>query len=306
MKKTTKRESFTIRVREPFSFRLTVKKPAGWNWITPQEIVEKNRFWSTLRLKDEKLLGIKLIQRKNEVEAIIYSDIELTKEQANEVFNILKIGLGADVDLNAFYKIAKEDNVLKLLIQDLYGMKPYFANSVFERALLAICLQMAPIKRSYEMLDCIIDNYAEYLSFDGKTLKHWPSPSRLRNVTEKELKEKCRLGYRAKFINELSRFNRIPDIIDLWEKPTDEAIKELIKLPGIGKYSAGVILTKNTFPIDVWSSSIFHKLFFGKAPDKPRQVIEKVIEEADRRYNKWKWEAFAYVLNSLPRLEPII
>ncbi|MFB0563639.1 MAG: hypothetical protein ACETWM_20765 [Candidatus Lokiarchaeia archaeon] len=306
LKKITQRESFIIRVREPFSFSLTVKKPAGWNWITPYEMVEQNRFWSTLRLKDEKLLGIKLIQRKNEVEAIIYSDIEITKEQANEVFNILKIGLGADVDLNAFYKIAKEDNVLKLLIQDLYGMKPYFANSVFERALLAICLQMAPIKRSYEMLDCIIDNYAEYLSFDGKTLKHWPSPNRLRNVTEKELKEKCKLGYRAKFINELSRFNQIPNIIDLWEKPTDEAIKELIKLPGIGKYSAGVILTKNTFPIDVWSSSIFHKLFFGKAPDKPREVIEKVIEEAEKRYKKWKWEAFAYVLNALSRLEPIL
>jgi hypothetical protein len=43
-----------------------------------------------------------------------------------------------------------------------------------------------------------------------------------------------------------------------------------------------------------------------KTPDKPREVIEKVIEEAERRYKEWKWEAFAYVLNALPRLELII
>ncbi|MGQ9721629.1 MAG: hypothetical protein ACUVXA_09950, partial [Candidatus Jordarchaeum sp.] len=83
----------------------------------------------------------------------------------------------------------------------------------------------------------------------------------------------------------------------------DEAIKKLIKLPGIGKYSAGVNLTKNTFPIDVWSSSIFHKLFFGKTPNKTREVIKNVVEETERRYKKWKWEAFAYVLNALPSLD---
>jgi len=306
LKKVTERENFVIRVKEPFSFSLTIKKPAGWNWITPYEVMEQNKFWSTLRLKSGKLLGVKLTQRKRGIEAIIYSYEEVPEEQANEALNTLKIGLGADVDLNEFYGIAKKDRVLKHVIQDLYGMKPYFASSVFEKALLAICLQMAPIRRSNEMLDCIIDNYGENLNFDEKNLKHWPSPSRLKSVTEKELKEKCKLGYRAKFINELSKVNQIPDIPELWGKPTEVAIKELTTLPGIGKYSAGVILSKNTFPIDVWSSNIFHKLFFRKAPDKPREVIEKVIEEAEKRYKEWKWEAFAYVLNALPRLEPII
>ncbi|WXG42075.1 MAG: hypothetical protein WED07_15150 [Candidatus Freyarchaeum deiterrae] len=306
MRKATERKSFVIRVKEPFNFNLTIKKPAGWSWISPYEVMEQNKFWSTLRLRKGKLLGVKLNQRKKGIEAIIYSEEEVTEEQANETLNIFKIGLGADIDLNEFYGIAKKDSVLKHVIPDLYGMKPYFASSVFEKALLAICLQMAPIKRSNEMLDCITDNYGENLTFDGKNLKHWPSTSRLRRVSEKELKEKCKLGYRAKFINELSKVEHIPDITELWGKTTEEAIKELTDLPGIGKYSAGVILSKNTFPIDVWSSSIFHKLFFRKAPDKPRDVIEKVIEEAEKRYKKWKWEAFAYVLNDLPKLEPII
>ncbi|MHA1605571.1 MAG: DNA-3-methyladenine glycosylase family protein, partial [Candidatus Freyarchaeota archaeon] len=206
-------------------------------------------------------------------------------------------------DLSEFYKIARKDSILKNTLRELYGMKPYFAGSVFERALLAICLQMVHVKRRIEMLRSFILIYGEQLTFDGKTLRNWPSPSRLRTVLEEELKEKCKLGYRAKFIHRLAELKQLPDIAELWKKPTDEALKELTRLPGIGEYSAGIILTKNTFPIDVWSSSIFHKLFFGKAPEKPREVIKTVIEEAERRYNRWKWEAFAYTLNALPKLE---
>ncbi|MGQ9720038.1 MAG: hypothetical protein ACUVXA_01810 [Candidatus Jordarchaeum sp.] len=91
-------------------------------------------------------MGLKLKQRKNDIEATIYSIEEITEENMKEALNVLKIGLGADVDLQEFYEIAKKDSILKLVIQDPYGMKPYFANSVFGRTLLAIILQMAPIK----------------------------------------------------------------------------------------------------------------------------------------------------------------
>lgn len=306
LREAAQRKEFIIEVKEPFSFGLTIKKPAGWSGISPYEVKERNSFWSTLRLQDERLVGIRLTHRKKGIRTIIYSDEAVSEEQAIEVTSTLKNGLGADVDLNEFYKIGRTDDMLRHVIHDLYGMKPYFADSVFERTLLAICLQMAPIKRTNEMLGCIINTYGENLAFDGKNIRHCPSPSRLKNVTERELKETCKLGYRAKFINNLSKVDKIPDINAVWQKPTEEAIKELTALPGIGKYSAGVILTRNTFPIDVWSSNIFHKLFFGDFADRPREVIKKVNEEAEIRYGGWKWEAFAYVLNDVKALEPII
>ncbi len=306
MKKLSRKKRFTIRVREPFNFILTVRKPAGWYWITPYEVVEQNRYWSTLRLRDEILVGVKLTQKGSEVRVEVYSEDYVTGEQVNEVSSVLGIGLGAEINLKEFYKVAGRDCFLEHVFKDLYGMKPYFSNSVFERALLAICLQMAPIKRSYEMLRSIIEVYGETLTFEGKTIRHWPSPSRLKAVPEEELKKRCKLGYRAKFIHGLAVLRPLPDIVELWEKPTEKALKELTRLPGIGEYSAGIILTRNTSPIDVWSSGIFHKLFFGESPEKPRKAIKRVVEEAERRYGEWKWEAFAYTLNALPKLESLI
>jgi hypothetical protein len=43
----------------PYSFELTLRKPAGWYWSTPQEIFEKDTCWSVTRF-NKALLGLKL------------------------------------------------------------------------------------------------------------------------------------------------------------------------------------------------------------------------------------------------------
>jgi 3-methyladenine DNA glycosylase/8-oxoguanine DNA glycosylase len=177
MREVVPRKEVILQVKEPSSFDLTIKKPAGWNWISPYEIKEENNLWSTLRLENEKLVGIKLTKVRKGIQVIIFSDEVVSEEQTSEVLSTLRNGMGADVDLNEFYQIGRSDSILKHVIQDLYGMKPYFADSVFERTLLAICLQMAPIKRSSEMLDCIINAYGENLALDSKNIRHWPSRS---------------------------------------------------------------------------------------------------------------------------------
>ncbi len=43
----------------PYSFELTVNKPAGWWWATPNEIYDKCTLWTATRFRD-KLIGVKL------------------------------------------------------------------------------------------------------------------------------------------------------------------------------------------------------------------------------------------------------
>ncbi len=56
------------------------------------------------------------------------------------------------------------------------------------------------------------------------------------------------------------------------------------------------------FPLDVWSAKIFHVLFFGKEPEKPREVIPALKKVAEERWGEWRGYAFVYVLNDLEKL----
>jgi 3-methyladenine DNA glycosylase/8-oxoguanine DNA glycosylase len=72
----------------------------------------------------------------------------------------------------------------------------------------------------------------------------------------------------------------------------DEAVKRLTEIPGVGPYSAGIIL--GTFPIDVWSVVIFSELFLGRTPEDPRGEIPEVVSRLTKRWGKWRWFAFVY------------
>ena len=53
-----------------------------------------------------------------------------------------------------------------------------------------------------------------------------------------------------------------------------------MELRGIGEYSAELVMPKMGFPLDVWSAKIFQVLFFGKEPQKPREIIPALKEAA--------------------------
>ncbi|HTY46861.1 MAG TPA: hypothetical protein VMB46_04255, partial [Methanomassiliicoccales archaeon] len=87
------------------------------------------------------------------------------------------------------------------------------------------------------------------------------------------------------------------------EKMTPEQVKDmLLELPGIGDYSADIINPHGGFPIDVWSGDIFGMLFFGKEPEHVKKELDRVKQEGIRRWGKWSWHAFFYVVQDLESL----
>jgi hypothetical protein len=61
----------------PYSFALSVHKPAGWWWSTPTEVFEGDTLWTTARL-DKQLYGFRLeaagTSRKPAVVCAVFSD----------------------------------------------------------------------------------------------------------------------------------------------------------------------------------------------------------------------------------------
>ena len=299
---------FSITPIPPYNFGLTVRRPAGWSLFTPFEIYEDGILWTATHL-DSTLAGIKLSSNGSVSNPKILAHIFLRKERKlddQENFKrLIRKALGADQDLSEFYGMARKDSILKHIIDDLYGMHDTFPMTIFPEATLAILLQMAPLKRSNEMMASFIQKYGEMAKFDGRKILAWPTPKRISGVTDKDLAENCKVGYRAKNIVSLAKklakgdFPTSEQILDM---DPEEAKEVLLKLPGIGDYSADIINPHGGFPIDVWSAEVFGKLFFDKKPDNNREAVDKVKKEGLKRWGKWSWMAFYYIVQDLPNL----
>ena len=302
------RFSYQAKPVSPYCFKLTVKKPSGWSLFTPFEVYEKETLWSALHLNDE-LVGVKLRSLGNTDHPHLRVDVFTKKYAAAVVRENLKDGLndllGVNEDLAPFYTLAKNDAILKHAIVDLYGMHDTFSSSLFARATLAILLQMTGIKRGNQMMNCVIVNYGQTAEFDGRRIRVWPTYGRISRLTAKELAKTCKVGYRAKRLVKLAKVmssNSGPTLAELKALTREEAKRVLMELPGIGDYSADMINRPGGFPIDVWSATVFGKLFYGKEPENSRAAVEIVKREGIRRWGKWSWMAFFYVVQDLENL----
>jgi 3-methyladenine DNA glycosylase/8-oxoguanine DNA glycosylase len=285
---------------------LTIRKPSGWDLFTPFEIYENETLWTALHIGDT-LVGLKLrsagVINSPEISVVAFLAVEPGQKEET-IKNVLAEKLGVNDDLNEFYMFARKDSILKHTVEDLYGMHDTLGGSLFDSAILAICLQMAPLKRSEQMMDCVVARYGKVAEFDCRSVSAWPRPSELFDVPAKELWRACKLGYRAEYITRLAKVlnEDFPNLEDLARLTVEESKRKLLELPGIGDYSADIINPRAGFPIDAWSVDVFGKLFFRREPKNARAAIERVKKEGLQRWGKWSWMAFFYIAQDLQNL----
>jgi len=107
-----KKFTFGVAVGKPFDFRLTVKKPAGWHWSTPFEIFERDTLYTTLRLSNFKLIGLKMRVKDQTVKAEAFSSRQLDSAEKDELLERVKLGLGVEDDIGGFYALAESDDLI--------------------------------------------------------------------------------------------------------------------------------------------------------------------------------------------------
>ena len=302
-----RRARFELAPVPPFDFTLTVRKPAGWDLFTSDEVYEDGTLWTGIRFEGRPL-GLKIQSlgtlEKPRVLVGVYSGRGISRRDSESLRGTLSVCLGAEQDLREFYDFAGKDGILRHVVESLYGMHDTQGVSLFNSVILAICLQMARLKRSMEMMEAIDSRYGETIQFDGRKVLLQPTAARIAKLDPDSFAKECKLGYRAKYIVGSARMIEagFPDMREILRIPPDEAKERLVELPGIGDYAADIINPHGGFPIDAWSVDVFGLLFFGKQPDDRRAAIDRVKQEGIRRWGKWSWMAFFYVAQDLQNL----
>lgn len=293
----------------PFDFELSLHKRAGWYWLTPFEVYENKTLWTGMRLNSTPI-GLKVQSKgtisKPKLSIEVFGKEKLSNDQKTQLKKFLEIALKLNQDLKGFYSFSKKFPVLKEATKSLYGMHTASNPSRYHAAIRTILSHMCRTERAIKMLDCLFRNYGEKIKFDSKEVMLWPTKERLNKVSEKELREKCNLGYRAKnlkFLVSAAVQGKLPERDELLKLSPEDAKEKLMELKGIGDYTAEILSPHPGFPLDVWSVMIFWKLL-GIRKDRPtREMIPKVKSWAEKNWSEWRGLAFTYILNDLDNLK---
>ena len=295
--------SLEFTMPEPFSFELTVNKPAGWHWSTPAETFRNGKFWAGIYL-DSRPVGLKMQTAGRNVRADIYQEAMASVIDLQTLERELRKALGEEEDIAGFYEFAKSEPVLDEVVTHLNGMRLGSSRDLFGRVILAICLQMAPLKRSRQMMDLLLAEFGTPLGFDRHKMILWPRPGVIAALEPSVLRARAKLGYRAERLIAAARhlIDNSTSAEKLDTLSDEEAQRMVMTIPGVGEYSAGIILERRDVPVDSWSLVILSELILGRSPENGRSDIPALHELIKRRWGKWGWLAFAYIVNDLPYL----
>src|SRR5665647_2523818 len=170
------------------------------------------------------------------ISAAVYTQFQLNDNEKKSLLRDIRLGLGAEDDLQAFYAVAYEDDILSLTVKDLYGMRVGRLDDVFGRAILAITLQMAPLKRSEQMMAKLLAEYGTVIAFDDKEVMLWPQPSDIARLEPAELRRSVNLGYRAERLVKAAQYlvDHPLSLHNFLSLPELDAMKKVIGVPSIG------------------------------------------------------------------------
>lgn len=221
----------------------------------------------------------KVINVKKENDDIIFSN---TNEE--DFQNIWYDYFDLQTDYNKIKKELSKDPILRESIKFGEGIRilnqdPYETTISF---IISANNQIPRIKKSIELIS---KNYGNFIDeYNGIKYYSFPEPEVLANANEKELEEKCKVGYRAKYIVNTSKmiYNKEVNLDELHNMATNDAKEILMKLPGVGPKVSDCILlfslNKNdAFPVDVWVKRVMEHFYLKE--DTKLKDISKYAEE---------------------------
>jgi N-glycosylase/DNA lyase len=228
-----------------------------------------------------------------ELELRLSSPEALSPSEVAEARRLVVWRLGLEDDLRPFYGSVGDDPVLSASIEHNYGAKGKSSFSMFDAVLDVICAQNTAFRRLYTMRANLAAAFGDPLGTRERVYHASPTPRQLAAAPLSAIRA-CGVGYRDRFIKGVAE--AVVDGFDveaLREKPRNEARQELMKLPGVGPYTAdlGLIIgarRQDAMFIDVFIREVLRTFYFDGEP-VPEAMLSRFAEQRWGPYQGYAW-----------------
>lgn len=161
--------------------------------------------------------------------------------------------LGADLELEPFYRKLRRDKTLRPIVNALIGLKPMRPPDIFQMLLIAVTEQQISMTAAHRIRERLLSSYGT----EAGKLTAFPRPRDIASLSAQELRD-CGLSRRkAEYLIELAGKMEAGEMdITAWEDmPDDELIKLLLGYRGVGEWTAEYILVRGLGRLDVVPAS---------------------------------------------------
>ncbi len=283
----------------PFDFDLTVGHNVSFQSRQGEDRQDSGVYRQLIELDDRLLLAS---ARSTGVVESPELEVEVSGEATNEgdaeaAAEKVAWILGTDIKLQGYYAIAREDPVISFMVQELYGLHPTRAGSVFEALVLAIMSQQIAANVARLIHALTIETYGRQLSVDGHVYHAFPTPEAILSAGVEGLKAVKLSTRKAEYILDIaskvaSGSLRLEGIGAL----SDEGVQEQVMgLRGVGRWTSQWLLIRalgrpDAFPSgDLALRRIISNLYFGG-----QAISDPEAEEFSRRWSPHRSLATIY------------
>jgi DNA-3-methyladenine glycosylase II len=207
-----------------------------------------------------------------------------------------------DTDLKPFYRLAEKDRLLKDLIKDFYGYRIVGQPDLFESLIWAVLGQQINLGFAYTLKQRFVHTFGERLALGDQEYFLFPSPGTVSVITPDQLvplqfsiqKSRYTLAIAEAFADGTLSKEKLKGL------PLQEAKQHLMKIKGIGNWTANYALMKtfhfpDAFPLEDAGlhNAIKNLKKLGRKPTLPEVV--KIF----KKYKGWEAYATLYLWKSL-------
>jgi 3-methyladenine DNA glycosylase/8-oxoguanine DNA glycosylase len=263
----------------------------GWIQMPPFMETPDHGLAYVIRLTTGKVLRFEV----HAVDQHLRVDISdrLTSAENAELNTTITWMLGIDQDFSEFYNLARQEPKLTRMVERQAG-RVLRSPTLFEDVIRTMLTTNTLWKHTLRMCRELTSRYGDPWPCEPE--QHaFPSPGSLAQVDEPTLREQCRMGYRAPYVNELAaRVHTGALDLEAYKTSsltTPDLRKVLMTIKGVGGYAAAnllMLLGRYDFvPVDSWALKVVSKEFFNGEKITPRQVLST--------FERWgKWQGLAY------------
>ncbi len=241
-------EKLTIAAVPPFNFELSAQIFS--NGDEQIRRYEKGRFWQVIRIGDK--LALACVESAGTVEkprltVELKANCELTENDKKAAGRIITCLFNLDFDLGEFYKEVKNDKIMALLAEKLFGLKSPTTQYAFEALVDSIVEQQISLKVANAFERRIVKKWGDPLSLESDVYYAYPTPKRLAAATQQQLRGVGLSERKAEYIRNVASLisgGKLTLEALKYRENTDEIIEELDKVKGIGVWTAELTILR--------------------------------------------------------------